>query len=139
MRRIVYTLLLCTIISNLIAQKSVGEWSTYLAYYTTTQIAEGNNHVYAVADGSLYSYNKEDNSITHYSKQTGLSDNDINFISFNPEVNTLLITYTNGNIDLLGENGIYNLSYLLDNSNVTDKTINKISFRIIKILTVNKL
>ena len=36
MRRIVYTLLLCTIISNLIAQKSVGEWSTYLAYYTTT-------------------------------------------------------------------------------------------------------
>ena len=126
MRRIVYTLLLCTIISNLIAQKSVGEWSTYLAYYTTTQIAEGNNHVYAVADGSLYSYNKEDNSITHYSKQTGLSDNDINFISFNPEVNTLLITYSNGNIDLLGDFGIYNLSYLLDNSGITDKTINNI-------------
>lgn len=126
MRKIVYTLLLCTIISNLIAQKSVGEWSTYLAYYTTTQIAEGNNHVYAVADGSLYSYNKEDNSITHYSKQTGLSDNDINFISFNPEVNTLLITYSNGNIDLLGDFGIYNLSYLLDNSGITDKTINNI-------------
>lgn len=127
MKRIVYTLLLlCIIISNIQAQKSVGEWSTYLSYYTTTRIAEANNHVYAVANGSLYSYNKEDNSITHYSKQTGLSDNNINRICFNPEVNTLLIVYTNGNIDLLSENGIYNLSYLLDNSSVTDKTVNNI-------------
>lgn len=127
MRRIVYTLLLiCITAPYIIAQKSVGEWNTYLAYYTTTKITESNNHVYAVADGSLYSYNKEDNSITHYSRQTGLSDNDINHISFNPEVNTLLITYSNGNIDLLGENGVYNLSYLLDNSSVTNKTINSI-------------
>lgn len=127
MKRIVYTLLLLyIIISNIQAQKSVGEWSTYLSYYTTTRIAEANNHVYAVANGSLYSYNKEDNSITHYSKQTGLSDNNINRICFNPEVNTLLIVYINGNIDLLSENGIYNLSYLLDNSSVTDKTVNNI-------------
>ena len=127
MKRIIYTLLLLYIVLfNTSAQKSVGEWSTYLAYYTTTKIAEANNHVYAVADGSLYSYNKEDNSITHYSKQTGLSDSDINFIIFNPEVNTLLITYSNGNIDLLSDSGIYNLSYLLDNSNITDKTINNI-------------
>lgn len=127
MRKIVYTLLLiCITVPYIIAQKSVGEWNTYLAYYTTTKITEGNNHVYAVADGSLYSYNKEDNSITHYSRQTGLSDNDIDHIIFNPEVNTLLITYSNGNIDLLGENGVYNLSYLLDNSSVTNKTINSI-------------
>lgn len=127
MKRILYTLLfLCMAISYMTAQKSVGEWSSYLAYYTTSQIAEANNHVYAVADGSLYSYNKEDKSITHYSRQTGLSDSDISYISFNPEVNTLLITYSNGNIDLLGENGIYNLSYLLDNSNITNKTINNI-------------
>lgn len=127
MKRILYTLLfLCMAISYTTAQKSVGEWSSYLAYYATSQIAEANNHVYAVADGSLYSYNKEDKSITHYSRQTGLSDSDISYISFNPEVNTLLITYSNGNIDLLGENGIYNLSYLLDNSNITNKTINNI-------------
>lgn len=129
MKKAVYTFfLLYLIISNIQAQKSVGEWSSYLSYYTTTRIAEANNHVYAVANGSLYSYNKEDNSITHYSKQTGLSDNNINQICFNPEVNTLLIVYTNGNMDLLSEKGIYNLSYLLDNSNVTDKTVNNIYF-----------
>ena len=127
MRRIIYTFLLIYItVSNITAQKSVGEWNTYLAYYTTTNIAEGNNHVYAVANGSLYSYNKEDNSITHYSKQTGLSDSDINNLIFNPEVNTLLITYSNGNIDLLGDYGIYNISSLLDNSSINNKTINNI-------------
>ena len=126
MRRIVYTLLLCIIMSNLMAQKSVGEWNSYLAYYTTTKIAEGNNHVYAVANGSLYSYNKEDNSIIHYSKQKGLSDSDINNLIFNSEVNTLLITYSNGNIDLLGDYGVYNISSLLDNSSINNKTINNI-------------
>lgn len=127
MRRIVYTfLLICITLSNTIAQNSVGEWNTYLAYYTTTNIAEGNNHVYAVANGSLYSYNKEDNSITHYSKQTGLSDSDVSHIIFNPDVNVLLITYSNGNIDLLGDYGIYNISSLLENSSITNKTINNI-------------
>ncbi|WP_455638154.1 type IX secretion system anionic LPS delivery protein PorZ [Parabacteroides sp.] len=127
MRRIIYILLsLYLITSGISAQKSVGEWTSYLAYYTTDNVSEGNNHIFAVANGSLYSYNKEDNSIIHYSKQTGLNDNDINHISFNPTVNTLLITYSNGNIDLLGEDGIYNISSLLDNSSITDKTINNI-------------
>lgn len=126
MRRIIYTFILISItISNIIAQ-SVGEWNTYQAYYTTTNIAESNNHVYAVANGSLYSYNKEDNSITYYSKQTGLSDNDINNLIFNPDVNALLITYSNGNIDLLGDYGIYNISSLFDNSSINNKTINNI-------------
>ncbi len=127
MRKIIYTLIsIYLIISTITAQKSVGEWNTYLAYNIAMKVAEGNNHVFTVADGSLYSYNKDDKSITYYTKQTGLSDNNINNIIFNPEVNTLLITYTNGNIDLLGDYGIYNLSYLLDNSSVTNKTINNI-------------
>ena len=127
MRRIIYTFIFIYVTaSTIIAQKSVGEWNTYLAYNIAMKVAEGNNHVFTVADGSLYSYSKEDNSVKHYTKQTGLSDSGIDHIIFNPEVNTLLITYSNGNIDLLGNYGIYNLSYLLDNSNVTNKTINSI-------------
>ena len=127
MRRIIYTFIFIYVTaSTIIAQKSVGEWNTYLAYNIAMKVAEGNNHVFTVADGSLYSYSKEDNSVKHYTKQTGLSDSGIDHIIFNPEVNTLLITYSNGNIDLLGDYGIYNLSYLLDNSNVTNKTINSI-------------
>ncbi len=120
-------MLLCVAVSYVAAQKSVGQWSSYLAYYETTQVAEAGDCVYAVANGSLYSYGKEDNSLVYYSRQTGLSDGDISHISYNPNAAKLLITYSNGNIDLLDDSGVYNLSYLLDNSGVTDKTINSIT------------
>lgn len=128
MKKILYTLIFfCLLVTNAVAQKAIGQWNTYLSYYSTTLVAEGNNHVFGVANGSLYSYNKEDNSISYYSKQTGLSDNDINNVAFNPTTNTLLITYSiSGNIDLLSDKGIYNLPYLMNNSNIQDKTINSI-------------
>ena len=127
MKRTLYILLLlCMTLHYMVAQKGVGQWSSYLSYYETKHVAEANNHVYAVANGSLYSYNKEDNSLAYYSRQTGLSDGDINHIAFNPDAGRLLITYTNGNIDLLDENGVYNISHLLDNSAVTNKTINSV-------------
>lgn len=128
MKKIIYTLIFfCLLVTNAVAQKAIGQWNTYLSYYSTNLVAEGNNHVFGVANGSLYSYNKEDNSISYYSKQTGLSDNDINNVAFNPTTNTLLITYSiSGNIDLLSDKGIYNLPYLMNNSNIQDKTINSI-------------
>lgn len=109
--------------------QEIGSWKSYLSYYTTTQIAEGNNYVFAATnDGALYSYGKEDASVTFYSRLTGLSDNDTCQISYHPETNTLLIAYRNGNIDLLGEKGIYNLPYLKNNTTIQNKSVNHISF-----------
>jgi non-canonical purine NTP pyrophosphatase (RdgB/HAM1 family) len=111
-------LLLAVIAIN--AQK-VGEWRTYLASYNTTAVAEANNMVFGMADGSLYSYGKDDNRVTFYSRLTGLSENDIKLIGYNPAVKMLLIAYTNGNIDLMGEDGIYNLPFLKNAGNIADK------------------
>lgn len=119
---------LCTL--SLAAQ---GTWKSYLSYYETTAVAEGNDYVYAVASGSLLRYGKEDNSVKFYTREDGLSDVNIGQIAYNPATNTLLIVYTGGssegNIDLLGESGIYNLPYLKDNSMIQDKTVNSIAFR----------
>jgi len=114
----------CCVIQTGFSQ-GVGTWKTYLAYHNTTVIAEGNNYVFAVADGSLYSYGKNDKSINYYNKQTGLSDNKITTIAFNSNENILVITYANGNIDLLGENEIKNMSYLKE-STLPSKTVNTI-------------
>ena len=108
--------------------QGVGTWITRLSYYNTTAVAEADNNVYAVANGSLYSYGKEDQQVQFHSKQTGLSDNDISMIAYNPNVKTLLIVYSNGNIDLWGENGVYNLPYLLNATNIQDKSINSVNF-----------
>ena len=104
------------------------KWKSYLAYYNTTLVAEANNNVFAVADGSLYSYNKEDQSVQTYSKLNGLSDVSITQLGYNADVNTLLIVYDNGNIDLWGEDGIYNLPFLKNSTVVQDKTVNAITF-----------
>lgn len=104
------------------------KWKSYLAYYNTTLVAEANNNVFAVADGSLYSYNKEDQSVQSYSKLNGLSDVSITQLGYNADVNTLLIVYDNGNIDLWGEDGIYNLPFLKNSTVVQDKTVNAITF-----------
>ncbi|GHT34836.1 ABC transporter substrate-binding protein [Bacteroidia bacterium] len=119
----VFTSLLQTVFAQ-----SVGTWHSYAAYYNTTMVAEGNNYVFAVADGSLYSYGKEDNSLNYYATETGLSDNQIKSIAFNADENTLVIAYINGNIDLAGEEKmtVYNLPFLMNSSNIQDKTINDI-------------
>lgn len=128
----VYLLLLFCSLFPLLSAQEIGSWKPYLAYHETTAVAEGNNYVFAIANGSLYRYGKEDNSIKFYSYDDGLSDNNIGKIGYNPEVNTLLITYSgsgsDGNIDLLSENGIYNLPYLKNSTNIQDKTINSIYF-----------
>lgn len=127
MKRIVSTLIYFFIFfTHIIAQNNVGNWNSYLAYAKTTSVAESNNFIFAVAEGSLYSYNKEDNSIHYYSRESGLHDNNISHICFNTETNSLLITYSNGNIDLMGNKDIYNIPYLYNNSNITNKTINDI-------------
>jgi sugar lactone lactonase YvrE len=91
-------------------------------------VAEGNNHVFAVANGSLYSYNKEDKSVAWYAKETNpaLSDNNILNIRFSPDENVLIIAYLNGNIDLLGDNGITNLPFLMENNSIQNKEVNYI-------------
>ena len=108
--------------------QAIGTWKSYLAYTNTTECAEANNLVYAIADGSMFSYNKTDKEIVYYSKENGLSDNEIGHIGFNESINTLLITYANGNLDLLNEQGIYNIPFLKSSVSIQDKTINSIYF-----------
>lgn len=123
-----YILISLTILFQSAYSQSTGTWRSYLAYHNTTLIAESNNYVFAVADGSLYSYDDKDNSIKYYSKETNpaLSDNQITGIRFNSDENILIITYLNGNIDLLGDKGLVNLPFLMENSNIQDKGINYI-------------
>ena len=52
MKKILYTLIFfCLLVTNAVAQKAIGQWNTYLSYYSTTLVAEGNNHVFGVANG----------------------------------------------------------------------------------------
>ena len=114
-------------IASLAAQTNK-DWKTYLAYYDATAVAETNDRVFVLANGALYSYGKNDNEIRIYTKLNGLSDSDISLIKYNSDTHTLVIVYSNGNIDLLGENGINNMPYLKMATNIRSKKINDIIF-----------
>jgi hypothetical protein len=103
-------------------------WKTYLAYHEATGIAESNERIYVLANGSLYSYGKEDHEIRTFSKQNGLSDTDIRLIKFSPEYQTLIIIYSNGNIDLYDKDGIKNVPALKNAVNIQSKGVNSIYF-----------
>ena len=116
-------LTLCLLFALLLPTQAqrVGAWRSFPASYNTVAVAEASNLVFGLADGTLYSYGKEDSRVTFYSRQTGLSDFGIKLIGYNPAVRMLLIAYTNGNIDLMSEEGIYNLPFLKNAGNIADK------------------
>lgn len=140
MKHIYILFLLFTILQSSLSQE-IGKWESHLSYYNTTKIAETNNYVFAIAKGakinnqdtdesggSLFSYRKDDNSIKLYSRENGLSDQQITLINYDSQTNTLLIIYQNSNIDLLKDGDIYNIPYLKNSTNITNKIIHDINF-----------
>ena len=105
----------------------VGGWKYYRAYRNATIIAETPRLVFAVYDGSLLSYNPEDEEVKLYSTQTGLSDVDIQYMAYSPEANALVLVYENANIDIFaGENEIYNIPFIKDNTSISNKAVNNL-------------
>jgi hypothetical protein len=101
-------------------------WKTYLSYNNTNCVEESADQVFVVAEGALYTYGKEDNSIKQYYKGNGLSDTDIQSISYNKQTKSLLIVYNNSNIDILEEGSVKNIPYLYMTTSLREKSLNSV-------------
>lgn len=111
---------------NLFAQQ-IGKWRIHLSYHNATQAEPAGNLIYTLASGSLFSYDKEDTAIQLYDKNNYLSDTDISLIKYIPDYKTLVIVYSNGNIDLLvDDKDIYNLPDFKNKQFTYEKTVNAI-------------
>lgn len=103
-------------------------WEIYTSYNDITEIEPAGNLVFALASNGLFSYHIKDGSVTTYDKANTLSDFDINHIAWNKNTKKLVITYTNGNIDLLDANGnVVNVPDLYLKSMTDNKQINHIN------------
>jgi len=104
-------------------QAQVGTWKSYMAYYQATTVVETPNLVFGIYDGSLLSYSPEDGEIRTYSNQNGLHGTGIQLMAYHPGANALILVYSDANIDFfLGDNNVYNLSYVKDSPG-KDKTL----------------
>lgn len=123
MKKIIVALLL-SIVNYQLSIAQIGTWKAYMAYHDITEIEKGGNILYVLASDNLYSYNTNDHSIQTYDKTTVLSDCGIAHIAWCQGAKSLVILYSNNNIDILDQsNNITNLSDYYNKSMTEDKTV----------------
>lgn len=99
-----------------------------MPYSKALQVIEANNKIYCLTDGGIFYYNKLDNSINKLTKVSGLSDVGMSTIQYNEQYKLLLIGYSNGNIDIITNNEIINISDVKRKQITGNKSINSILF-----------
>ncbi len=105
----------------------IGTWKDFLPYLYVNSTTETPENIFcATENGGIFWLNKNDNSLHTLSKISGLSDIEMNVISYNIENQTLIVGYKNGNVDLIKNNDIINISDIKRKQLQGSKTINKI-------------
>lgn len=104
-------------------------WRDHLSYNYCKTVAVSSEEVYCASSASLFCYGKSDGRIRHLTTIEGLSDMGVGSIAYSDENHRLVIGYSNGNIDLMDDNGkIYNMPGLKDKNMSISKNINHINF-----------
>ncbi|GIV27839.1 MAG: hypothetical protein KatS3mg027_1653 [Bacteroidia bacterium] len=119
---------------NIIAQKNqgIGQWKDLLGFYSCNSITYSSDwtKIYVSNRNSIAVYNTTTFEIENiYNKTNGLSDVDIQIIRNNPYNNKVLICYENGNIDVLDNNSIINISDIKNANIIASKKINEVTFK----------
>lgn len=107
----------------------LGEWRTHLPYQRVIDTELAGSKVYAATPYDLFVYDKNDNSLQLLNKVNGLNDIGVSKIAYNNQEQTLLVAYSNTNIDLVRTDGITNISDIKNKELVGNKTINNILFK----------
>lgn len=104
----------------------IGSWREHLPYRQVISITDGGNRIYAATPYAVFYLDFDDNSLNRVTKINGLSDVGISGIEYSKEYNTLVIAYSNANIDLIKGDKIINLSDIKRKPILGDKSINSI-------------
>ncbi len=126
MRRIITILLLIIVNSqfSILNSQTIGEWKLYPSYMIATQNATIGSRVYGLMSGNLLCYDTEDQSVETYNRLEHLNDVKISHIEACKQARTLVIVYSNGNIDMMDvEGNVWNLPGL-KNSTESNKKVN---------------
>jgi hypothetical protein len=126
MTRLFLTGIISMIYFVLFGQIPNGTWRDHLPYNSGLHVAEAGDHIFQASTGGLLDYNKADNSLEKHSKVTGLSDVNISAIAYSQQFNVLIIAYTDGNIDLMFQDEVFNISAIKLKSTTGTKKINSI-------------
>jgi hypothetical protein len=125
---LVFYILIATLYHAVAQSGSYNQWLDHLPYNNCIAVAEANNVIFAATPYSLFYFDKGDNSLNRLNKVTpgGLSDIGISSIAYSSKLNTLVVAYSNTNIDLVKGSVVVNIPDIKRKQILGNKTINSI-------------
>lgn len=124
----ILVLLLINSLSLLAQPLAIGDWRYHAAYgnVKSVAVAQAENMVFAASNNAVFSYDIETGEIQRYNKVSGMSDVNIQRIDYAEQAKTLIISYNNGNIDLLRDGFFINVSALERSPIANSKIVNNV-------------
>ena len=111
------------------AQVEVGGWRVHASFNNVTRVAQSAGKVFGLSEGALFCFDKDDYEVETLSKVEGLSGANIASVVYADNAKALVIAYSDGNIDLLYDNGSITNVPDIKNSNVsTDKAPSELHY-----------
>jgi hypothetical protein len=102
-------------------------WRSHISYNQVIDVVAAEDRIYAASPNGLFFADLEDNTVNRLTKNNGLSAVSIGAIGFDPISKTLVIGYSNGNIDLLRDNQVVNVRTVLQAPTTTNKSFKKVN------------
>ena len=100
-----------------------------MPYRNATSVTIAENKIFCGTQGGIFYLDRDDNSIHTMNRTEGLSGTNIAQVKYNEYNNTLLIAYTDANIDLYSNYQIHNISDIKrDQDIIGRKDINHVHF-----------
>jgi ligand-binding sensor domain-containing protein len=131
LKKIIFLINALLCVFNAQAQENnipIGEWRVHLPYHNITTVEVIGNTTYAGAAVNSFYIDHSDNSSHILSTINGLSDIEITKIRYHKELNLTIIAYLNGNIDIIKDNTVINISDIKRKNIIGSKRINHIYF-----------
>lgn len=110
----------------LTGQGRIGGWSSHVSFKPVILVEEMPDYIVAATSNGIFLVSKKDFQMTTTTKVEGLSDTGITAIAYASEPDLLIIGYQSGNLDLLQNGKIRNLSDLTRKAGLPDKSIHRI-------------
>lgn len=107
----------------------IGTWRSHFNYNRTHLVEIVDERVYCAAQSGLFYLDTSDNSLNKLSKIQGLSDTRVTAMAYDNDLKIFVLGYDNGNIDILVNDEILNVTKIKKSDINDSKTINAITIR----------
>lgn len=107
----------------------IGEWKNHIPLRDGLWVTQSPSNIIYNTGRALVLIDKEDFSVRVLSKIEGLTESYIERVEFDPFNQQIFTIYNSSNIDVIGENGLFNLPDIKENKNIVgSREINDIDF-----------